>query len=208
MKSKLPERKQLRYKDFDYSNPGYYFITICSDDKEEIFGRIEKGKMILSEYGWIVDKCWNLIPEHFTNVELDQFQIMPNHLHGIIIINPVGDGSPIPYKGKQNNMSPIHDKIAIENEINSEKINVRDGKPVPNVKNSRLSDIVAYFKYMATKEVNLISKTPGKKIFQRSFYDRIIRNEKELYNIRKYIIENPLRWKYEKETPENLDMSF
>lgn len=57
MKSKLPEPKKLRYKDFDYSNPGYYFITICSEDKEEIFGRIEKGKMILNEVGMMVNKC-------------------------------------------------------------------------------------------------------------------------------------------------------
>lgn len=137
---------------------------------------------------------------------MDQFQIMPNHLHGIIIINPVGDGSPIPVNGQYNNPSPIPHKIGTENQINSNKTNVRDGKPVPNVRNITLSDIVAYFKYISTKEINFISKTAGKKILQRSFYDRIIRNEKELYNIRKYIIENPVRWDLEKETLENLDL--
>lgn len=172
MKSKLPERKQLRYKDFDYSNPGYYFITICSDDKEEIFGRIEKGKMILSEYGRIVNKCWNLIPEHFANVELDQFQIMPDHLHGIIIINP-------------------HSNTDVGDAYNASRRNNRDAKfasPTDRTK-MLLSIIIQQFKRQVTIETRSFY---NKKIFQRSFYDRIIRNEKELYNIRKYIIENPL----------------
>lgn len=188
MKSKFPERKRLRHKDFDYSNPGYYFITICSDDQEEIFGRIERGKMILSESGKIVNKCWNLIPEHFANVELAQFQIMPDHLHGIIIINP-------------------RSNTDVGDAYNASRSNNGDAKfasPTDRTK-MLLSIIIQQFKRQVTIETRSFY---NKKIFQRSFYDRIIRSEKELYNIRKYIIDNPMRWELEKDSQENPDMPF
>lgn len=188
MKSKFPERKRLRHKDFDYSNPGYYFITICSEDKEEIFGRIEKGKMILSESGRIVYKCWYSIPEHFPDAELDQFQIMPDHLHGIIIINP-------------------HSNTDVGDAYYASRKNSGDAKfasPTDRTK-MLLSIIIQQFKRQVTIETRSLH---NKKIFQRSFYDRIIRNEKELYNIRKYIIDNPMRWELEKDSQENPDMPF
>ncbi|MBX3043464.1 MAG: hypothetical protein KIT33_05120 [Candidatus Kapabacteria bacterium] len=79
-------RKRNRLKDFDYSNDGYYFVTICTQNREEFFGKIKNGKMILNEYGAIVEKCWFDLPNHYKNCLLDEFIIMPNHIHGIVII--------------------------------------------------------------------------------------------------------------------------
>jgi len=85
-------RKANRYKDYNYSSPGYYFVTICTKDRLSFFGKIEDGKMILNEYGEIVKACWLEIPDHFPNIRIDEFLVMPNHFHGIIIINdPVGN---------------------------------------------------------------------------------------------------------------------
>ena len=76
----------IRYRGFDYSSPGKYFITICTKNKLPYFGKIENGIMILSDPGLIANKCWQEIPNHFPFIELDEFFIMPDHLHGIIII--------------------------------------------------------------------------------------------------------------------------
>lgn len=87
-------RKRNRLKDSDYSNDGYYFVTICTKNREEFFGKIENEKMILNEYGDIVEKCWFDLPKHYKNCVLDEFIIMPNHIHGIMIIDNyiVGNG--------------------------------------------------------------------------------------------------------------------
>lgn len=87
--------KQIRLQKYDYSQPGYYFITVCAKDKVEYFGKVENGKMIPNEIGKIVERIWNLIPESYPCVALDNFIVMPNHLHGIIIIQPHNDGTPL-----------------------------------------------------------------------------------------------------------------
>ncbi len=195
MKNELPNRKPTLHKNFDYSTDRYYFVTICMDDMKNFLGKIRNGKIILSSIGNIVEKCWHEIPGHFKNIELDYFQIMPNHLHGILIINSVGDGSPVPGKLPKTICPGVNETTG-------------DGKPIPYNGKISLSNVVGHFKYQATKEINKQNNKPGRKIFQRSFYDRIIRNERELYNIQKYISENPLRWELEKEMAENLDMLF
>ena len=82
----LPQRKNIRLKGYDYSNAGYYFITICTHNRQPLFGSIDNGQMILNEYGQIAMQDLLLIPEGFINVKLDKFVVMPNHLHGIIAI--------------------------------------------------------------------------------------------------------------------------
>ena len=93
-------RKRNRLTRYDYSQNGYYFVTVCTKDKREWFGRVEDDMMVLNEYGRIVSECWRDIPNHYGNVKLDESVIMPNHVHGIIIIeNNVGNGfKPFPTK--------------------------------------------------------------------------------------------------------------
>ncbi|HMN49306.1 MAG TPA: transposase [Ignavibacteriaceae bacterium] len=168
--TELPKRKNTRLKEFDYSQSSYYFVTICMKNRQEFFSHIVNSKLILTEFGKILDEVWNNLPEYY-NVELDYYIIMPDHFHGIIIID------------------------------NSLKINAKEQK-----KESSLSDIIGKFKSFTTRKIRetLSDKTEFK--WQKSFYDRIIRNENELFNIRKYIQENPLRWDIEKNSPENLEM--
>ena len=170
----LPERKSPRLKEFDYTTPAYYFVTICTKSRRRLFGNISNSKIELNEKGITVRNCLNQLQEHFTNIELDCFAIMPDHFHGIIILNgPVGLSSP--------------------------KTGIKTNK-------FSLSQIIAYFKYQSTKGINNISGNSGCKVWQRSFYDRIIRNDRELYNIRRYVELNPLKWEIEKNRPENLEI--
>ena len=155
-------RKRTRLIDFDYSSPNYYFITICTYGKKTLFGSVYNGTMHLNGNGKIVEQSWMAILDHFLNVELDEFIIMPNHFHGILIINGV--------------------------------VGLRFPQPDIKTKKFSLSQIIAYFKYESTKRINESNKAARSNIWQRSFYDRIIRNEKELFNIRNYIQFNALKW--------------
>jgi len=103
-------RKLNRLQNYDYASNGHYHVTICTQDRWEIFGNIENNRMSVSQYGQIAKNIWQQIPQHFQNIQLDQFVIMPNHIHGIIIINnPVGTGHALSSnnKTKKNNLSVI-----------------------------------------------------------------------------------------------------
>ncbi|NJD23661.1 MAG: transposase [Melioribacter sp.] len=156
-----------RLKTWDYSNPWWYYITVNTKIHVSYFGRVEKGKMILSEIGKIVEKYWKEIPTHFPGIELDYYIIMPNHLHGIIIINPQVE---------------TPDRASLQNPL--------------------LSQIINQFKGSVKRWANKNNYTNFS--WQPRFYDRIIRNEKELFNIRKYIEQNPLKWELEKDKLENI----
>ncbi len=92
-KERRPERKPNRLKEYDYSNCGWYYVTICTKNNVKHFGRIKNGEMFPNKLGKIAEKCWNEIPEHFPETELDEYVIMPNHIHGIIIIDNLNVGT-------------------------------------------------------------------------------------------------------------------
>ncbi|MFH0776883.1 MAG: transposase [Patescibacteria group bacterium] len=196
MQNNSRERKStLRLKDFDYSTDGAYFTTICTQNREKFFGKIENAKMILNEYGKITEQCWHNLPNHYANCRLDEFVIMPNHVHGIIWIDnlfkpdlskPVGTGlKPVP-----TSPEPI----------------LTPPEPAPTVHD--LSEIVRGFKTFSSKEINVaIIEKSAPLIFrwQRSFYDRIIRDEDELNKIRDYILLNPTNWMQDKNFCSNVN---
>ncbi len=146
----MNKRKRNRLKDYDYSLPGYYFVTICIDKMKCTFGEIEKNKMQLNKYGKIVEKYLNRIQEKYSNFELDYFVIMPNHVHAIIIIDNIVETTVV---GTTHELSLQH---------------------------KSLSTVIGYFKMNSSRDIHKSGLTNFK--WQRSFYDRIIRNEKELYN--------------------------
>ena len=125
---------------------------------------------------------WNKINEKYRHVELDHFIVMPNHLHGIILIND--NYYDMDHKGEVT--SPLHTSRQ------------------PSQLKPILGKIIAWFKYKSTKQINLKRQTPGIKLWQRNYYERIIRNEKELNSIIKYIAENPINWDSDSENPENI----
>ena len=134
-------RKHMRLKGYDYSQAGLYFITICTKNREHIFGIINNGVIILNEYGDIVRNYWNDIPNHYNNVELDQYIIMTNHFHGIIRINPpVGAqfiASNITQFIASNTTSNItsNNQITIDNRSTSNNPNIPDNKIIPENQN-------------------------------------------------------------------------
>jgi len=162
-------RKRNRLHNYDYSTPGYYFVTICTKGMLEYFGRVQNNEMELNNKGCIVQKCWLDLPNHYKNCKLHAFVIMPNHIHGIIEI--VGNG----FKPFQNESTT----------------NKRNGlKPFPTY---GLSEIMRGFKTFSSKNIN--QKSKHKFTWQKSFYDHIIRNDGELIRISDYIGKNPLLWK-------------
>lgn len=159
-------RRSIRLKGYDYSSEGAYYVTIVAQGRECLFGEIVDGEVILNEYGKIIQKWWNEIPIHFPNVELGAFVIMPNHVHGIIFIFEERRGEVLSPRENPNN-----------NNLNAND----QGGETPPLRKPTLGQIVAYFKYQSTKEMNKI-ETPNAitRFWQRNYYEHIICNEKEL----------------------------
>ena len=175
----IHHRKSIRLKEYDYSENGVYFVTICVQNRECRFGKIKESKMILNEAGEMVKKWWDKLEEKFPNIRLDAFIVMPNHVHGIFIIENCR-GAPCGY--------PIH----------SQELNT--GQPQGIAPTNSLGDIIGAFKSITTNEYICGVKSGKfppfeKRIWQRNYHEHIIRNEKSLAEIRDYIIHNSQKWK-------------
>ncbi|HLD26663.1 MAG TPA: transposase [Patescibacteria group bacterium] len=162
------QRKPNRLRQYDYSQNGWYFVTICTKDKEEYFGQIKQSKMIMTDVGNIARKLWFEITKHFDMTSLDEFIVMPNHIHGIIVI---GDNREI--VGNRHACSLQNNEYIKRN-------------------HQLLFTIIGSFKSAVSKIVRQQLLCSFQ--WQRSFYDHIIRNEQSLHKIREYIQLNPLKW--------------
>ncbi len=179
-------RRSIRLKGWDYRTAGYYFVTICTYQRENTFGHIQDGVIRLSELGEIVREEWLKTAVLRENVSCDEFTIMPNHLHGILELHDpttVGAGGP---PAQKCDPRPTTGRPA--------------GTPLQN---GSLGLIIGQFKTAVTKRFNSIHKTTGLNVWQRGYYERIVRNERELNAIRQYIQNNPTRWA---EDRDNLDV--
>lgn len=166
-----------RLRTWDYSNPSWYYVTLNVRNHREYFGDIRKGKMCLNEFGSIAEMCWKGIPVYFGNAAIDYFVVMPNHVHGIIIIES---------KDVACNVSTDNPEKNVMSKISPLK--------------GSLSAIVRSYKSAVSK---LIHDIGGNEFsWQSRFFERIIRNEQELFNIRQYIEQNPFKWSIEKENDE------
>ncbi len=166
-------RRSIRLAGYDYSSAGAYFVTIVVHGRERLFGEIINEEMRLNDFGKIANECWCAIPEHFPFVELGAYVIMPNHVHGIIIINGRGAAMLRPYN-------------------NPHKFNVKPGS---------LGAIVRSYKSAVSYRLNKELNATG--VWQRNYYEHIIRNEKEMDNIWRYIEANPSLWADDEENPQN-----
>ena len=161
--NELPKRKDLRLKSFDYSSVGAYFITLCTEDRRQILSRIvgvdvlgDPKNVELLPYGVVADKYIKQMSEFYENIIVDQYVIMPNHIHILLVVRD--NGSP--------------------------------RTSTPTKQTSTVSHFVSTFKRFCNKEY-------GSNIWQRGFYDHIVRGREDYEEIVKYICENPLRWCYD-----------
>jgi REP element-mobilizing transposase RayT len=181
MKQYLEEdgRRSIRLKDYDYGKAGAYFVTICTQKGKSILGKVAEEEMVLNKYGRVVKQSWNELSSHFLNTEMDLFVVMPNHIHGIIAIyDECRGGVPPPMGESAFGGSPLQ-------------------KP-------KLCQVIGYFKYQTTKLINEIRSTPGFRVWQRNYYEHVIRNEDKLNKIRYYIQTNPLKWHLDRENQQRV----
>lgn len=187
-------RRSIRLKGYDYSQPGEYFITICTHNREFLFGEIVNGTMKLNNIGFIVEDEWKKTALIRDNVELGAFIIMPNHLHGIIIIRDDNRD-----KSSENCRDELHNGCGESNNRRGTSQRAptmeRFGKPTRN----SIPTIIRGFKSASTKRINEIRQSPGIPVWQRNYYEHIIRTEKEFYAISEYIINNPAKWQQDRE---------
>ena len=189
----IHHRNSVRLRSYDYRSAGAYFVTICTHQKEPILAEIVDGAVSPSSLGNVVWECWHQIPEHFPHVDLDEFIVMPNHLHGIVFINDSGVGA--------THASPDLTAVTEFPDMADVSITATDDRArhaSPLLKPGRvkcsLGSIIGSFKSACTKRINESRNTAGMPVWQRNYHERIIRNEEELYSLRDYILTNPSRW--------------
>jgi putative transposase len=166
-----PNRKFLRLSNYDYSQPGMYFLTICTHERQSIFGAIDAGYEILNASGTFVESTWHALPHRFPNLKLDTFIVMPNHVHGIVFL-----------ESPQSSQKPV----------------AASGAPTDR---TSLAHVVRAFKSLSAIGVNKIRMTPHSPVWQRNYYEHIIRTVKSLDVLRRYIKENPATWHSDTENP-------
>ena len=154
-------RQSIRLKGFDYRQPGAYFVSICVDDRECLFGQVMGNSMQVNEAGSIVRSIWESLPSRFSAVALDAFVVMPNHVHGIVILR---EGSTTP--------------------------------PGPS-----LGGVIRVFKSISAIQVNRLLQREGRPLWQRNYYERVVRDVGSLSRIQQYIQDNPARWDVDPENP-------
>ncbi len=185
----MQNRRSIRLKEYDYSQSGAYFVTVCTHNRECLFGKIVDGEMVLNEAGRMIEKWFHELPKKFNEITLDEYIIMPNHIHYIIV-----------------NIGPVGADLCVcprNNDINATDIANRDtgehtGSPLPR--------IVQWFKTMTTNEyIRNVERNGWQpfngKSWQRNYYEHVIRNENELNRARQYIADNPAKWDTDEENP-------
>jgi REP element-mobilizing transposase RayT len=157
-------RRSIRMCGYHYSSCGAYFITICSFERKNIFGEIVDGKMLLNDYGLVVQEHWSAVPDHFPFAELSGHVVMPNHFHGIIFINAE--------EGEACLAPTMHTAFSTPRAV---------------IKPNSLGAIIAAFKSSVTKRINELRSSPGAPVWQRNYYEHIVRNDEEMFQIQEYI---------------------
>lgn len=174
-------RKSPRLPGFDYRQAGAYFITVCVKNRHFLFGEVKRNEMILNEAGRMVEQWWGKLNTKFAQVETDYFTVMPNHIHGIISI------------------VDTNQRVRTKEDFNwASQEGAHTGAP--------LQEVIQWFKSMTTNDYIRGVRQSGwipfsKKLWQRSFYEHVIRDEASLNRVREYIVNNPVRWELDRENP-------
>ncbi|QEP44718.1 transposase [Ectothiorhodospiraceae bacterium BW-2] len=170
----IHHRRSIRLKWYDYSQAGAYFVTICTQNRECLFGEISNGEMQLNDAGKILQMTWDALPSHYPHIELDEWVVMPNHFHCIILLTGSVEAG---FKLAPSVLLPLAP--------------TRHGLP----------EIIRALKTFSSRRINESRQTPGTKLWQRNYWEHIIRNEMELNHLREYIQNNPAQWELDKLHP-------
>ncbi len=163
-------RRSIRLPGYDYGQAGVYFVTICAFQQATLFGEITDGAMALNELGKIVSAEWQHVSTVRRNVKLDQFVVMPNHIHGLVIIESCINGD------------------------NSRNTTGNRTMRAGTLQSGSLGAIVGQFKLAVNRQARRLNLYPAHRIWQRNYHEHIVRDETSLNEIRRYILENPARW--------------
>ena len=177
-------RRSIRLKGYDYTQPGAYFVTLVTKDRACLFGEIAEGRVRPNTIGVIVEKCWYDLERHFPMVSLDEFILMPNHLHGIMWM---GEASASYTRNVQQTIKAV----------------ALPQRPIGTAPGS-LGAIIQNFKSVSTRKINQILGRSGQKVWQRDYYEHIVRDKAELNRIRRYIQNNPIQWELDNNYPHRL----
>jgi len=215
---KIHHRRSIRLPKYDYSQPGFYFITLCTQNRLHLFGEISDDIMVLNDAGKMIHRIWNEIPIHYKPFAIHNFVVMPNHIHGILEITSITGPRACPDSANNtcpnsltqtqpDTTTPDGSNIGDYNTggYNTEKGQPRGGAPTGPTTNpatprtTQLSDIVGRYKSLTTKiYINGIHhhgwQPFNTRVWQRNYWEHIIRNENEYLKIVQYIIENPAKW--------------
>jgi putative transposase len=176
-------RRSIRLQGYDYGSPGAYFVTICTHLREQLF----EEPLLRS----VADAMWQRIPRHFPHVQLDAWVVMPNHIHGVLVLTSRGEASPETVSSTKQTASartgPAEQPIG--------------GDASPLLHPGSLGAIVGNFKSVTARRINHLRGTPGAPVWQRNYYEHIVRNEQVLQAIRQYIADNPARWMWDTHNP-------
>ncbi len=164
----IHRRRSIRLPDYDYTQVGAYYVTIVTSRRRLLFGDVVADEMRLNDAGRLIEDAWQWLVHRYSYVSLDEYIVMPNHLHGIIVI---GD----------------------------QPLGASRSAPTPR---KPLGQLIGAFKTVSTRRFNNIRGTPGQQLWQRNYYERIVRNEEELNHIREYILGNPVMWDTDEENPD------
>jgi putative transposase len=181
----IHHRRSIRLKNYDYAQQGAYYVTICVNHRECLLGRVADTEIELTDAGRIVAQTWNTLPDRFLTVELDAFVIMPNHVHGILVINESerpGNASIAPTNASLDSAESVGAELALP-----KKQNPTEDRPT-------LGRVVQAFKSISAIACNRLLNRSGVPFWQRNYWEHVIRDDRDLARLREYIEHNPGTW--------------
>ncbi len=186
-------RRSIRLRGYDYSAAAAYFVTVCTEGRECLFGAVVDGAMVANEIGRMIETFWHGLPKRYPGAELDEFVLMPNHVHGVIVLS---DGTP----GFVGQVSPPQADAAIASiggvsSSHSSEPATRRGMLLPK--------IIGYFKMNTAKRANVMRGRSSVSLWQRNYYEHVIRDDVDLQRIRTYVAGNPAHWETDQLHPHH-----
>ncbi len=191
----LRQRRSVRLAEYDYGQVGAYYVTICTHNRSCLFGDVMNGTMVLNEIGQVVNEEWAYIELLRPRITLDEYVIMPNHLHAIVLITnkvPPHDAraAHVPISGEQHQAQAV-------GRMRHDCENVWLTRP----SSQTIGSIIRGFKAATTSRLRTATHMPDLKVWQRNYYEHVVRDDADLYRIRDYINDNPLRWTEDEDNP-------